>query len=97
METVVGMAAVIEDMGAMVVQPTPEERSAQTTPFARGVRVRISGLASRGDLNGKVGVLGALRDNGRWACTVDGTGETVALRPESLFPFMDEKIVWDPT
>ena len=88
------MAAMIEDMGAVQVQPAPGGRGAQTTPFARGVRVRISGLASRADLNGKVGVLGALRENGRWACTVDGTGETVALRPESLFPWQDEHMAW---
>ena len=88
------MAAVVKEMGAMQVQPAPEGRGPQITPFARGVRVRISGLASRADLNGKVGVLGALRDNGRWACTVDGTGETVALRPDNLFPWKDEHVVW---
>eukprot|EP00966_Prymnesium_polylepis_P186636 4326193-Prymnesium_polylepis.1 len=76
----------------MQPRPAAPGRVKQTTPFARGMRVRMSGLTGRVDLNGKLGVLGTLRDNGRWACTVEGTGEVVALRPESLFPWQDEII-----
>ena len=83
------LVTMMEEMG---VRPASQGRGPQITPLSRGVRVRIFGLSGRADLNGKLGVLGTCRDNGRWACTIDGTRETVALRPENLFPWQDEQV-----
>jgi hypothetical protein len=49
-----------------------------------GARVRIAGLKSRADLNGKQAVVKNGTMNGRFVCTVDGTSEQISLKPANL-------------
>ena len=49
-----------------------------------GARVEISGLKSRGDLNGRRAIVRNATMNGRFVCAVDGTGEQISLKPGNL-------------
>ena len=50
-----------------------------------GVRVVLHGLVKRNEQNGLAGVLGRFQPNtGRWAVTLDGRTEPVALKPQNL-------------
>ena len=49
-----------------------------------GARVRITGLRSRADLNGRQAVVKNGTMNGRFVCSVDGTSEQISLKPANL-------------
>ena len=54
-------------------------------PLKEGVHVVLHGLVERKEQNGLAGVLGQLHSKtGRWAVTLDGCTEPVALKPQNL-------------
>ena len=61
------------------------QRQYSTTARLLNQRVSISGLISRPALNGKHGVATSYNgDTGRYIVTIEGTAETIALKPTHL-------------
>ncbi len=57
--------------------------SGDTSTLALGVHVKVDGLASRPELNGRVGtIVTSVQGSGRYGVSIGG--EVVALKPERL-------------
>ena len=71
-------------------QARDDEETSFPVPLARlpdGARVRVKGLTSREDLNGRLGmILSHISNCDRYAVQIEGSGECVRLRSDTVSP-----------
>ena len=69
-------------------QSLAEAKKLPAKPIAKGTVVHISGLETRGDLNGRHGLVSEELENGRFVVKING--ESLAVRPANLKTAPDE-------
>merc|ERR1719281_2377381 len=67
--------------------PTPASSPSDAPVLKKGVRVRLTDLQSRPDLNDTTGVLMSFDEaKGRWGVKLESSGETKSFKPANLVP-----------